>query len=464
MKKLIYIFSVLSFILFIAPACNKKLDVLPQNSVTPDQIKTSSDVEALLFGGYELLQNYGAFGEQFMLIPDLLASQNQVDWVGTYYEYGDVQNKVIVSNNSIPQSIWSNGYDIINIANTVLDKLSIVDSADKATVEGEAKFLRGTIYFELVGLFGKPYSDGNASSNLGVPIVLLPTYDYDSTKNKPARAAVTDVYTQVIADLQDAIGKLPSTNANFRADMYSAKAILSRVYLSMGDYTNAATQANDVIESGNFRLTDTYDKAFNNNSNSSEDIFAIQETNQSNVGTNNQGIATFYCPHAGLPAGQPVGRGDAQIDPGYFDYFEPADFRGTFYTQGTSIAGEDGNYTNKWQFFYKAIPVVRLAEMYLTRGEANLMLGGAPIGGVTPLADINMIRQRSGASTLGSVAASDFIDERFRELGFEGDRYWTLRRTKNDIDGLGYDDNALILPIPQREIDVNQNLVQNAGY
>ncbi|MBS1935427.1 MAG: RagB/SusD family nutrient uptake outer membrane protein, partial [Bacteroidetes bacterium] len=158
------------------------------------------------------------------------------------------------------------------------------------------------------------------------------------------------------------------------------------------------------------------------------------------------------------------GRGDAQIDPGYFGYFEPADFRGTFYTEGVSIAGEDGDYTNKWQFFYKAIPVVRLAEMYLTRGEANLMLGGAPIGGTSPLNDINVIRKRSGASTLSSVAASDFIDERFRELGFEGDRYWTLRRTKNDIDGLGYDDNALILPIPQREIDVNQNLVQNAGY
>ena len=148
MKKLLYIFTILS-IFFIAPACNKKLDVQPQNNVTPDQIKTSSDVEALLFGGYELLQNYGAFGEQFMLVPDLFASDDQVDWVGTYPEYKDIENKEIVSTNYIASSMWGNGYKIINIANIVLDKLSLVDTADRATVEGEAKFLRGTILFEL---------------------------------------------------------------------------------------------------------------------------------------------------------------------------------------------------------------------------------------------------------------------------------------------------------------------------
>jgi len=57
-----------------------------------------------------------------------------------------------------------------------------------------------------------------------------------------------------------------------------------------------------------------------------------------------------------------------------------------------------------------------------------------------------------------------FVNERMRELGFEGDRAWTLKRLKMDIDGLSYNDEKLILPIPQREIDVNKNLVQNAGY
>ena len=455
MKKLLYFLSI-ALAIFVAPSCNKKLDVLPQNSATADLIKSSSDVEALVFGGYEQLQDYGAFGEQFILVPDLFASDQQVGWVGTYPEYKNIQHKTIVSTDYIGARMWGNGYNVINIANTVLDKLSVVDSAKKSTLEGEARFMRAIVYFELTGLFAKPYSDGNAATNPGVPLVLLPTYAYDPAKNKPARATVKQVYDLVVSDLQTAIVKLPPTNSDYRADLYSAKAFLTRVYMSMGDYPNAATQANDIIQSGNFALTSSYDKAFNNNSNSSEDIFAIQQSTQSNAGTGNQGLVTFYSP-------QPLGRGDAQIDTGYYSYFEASDFRRSFVTAGTSISGFNGDYPNKWSQFYKAIPVVRLAEMYLSRGEANFTTG-AQVGDNTPVQDINIVRNRSGASTLTAVSKQIFVDERFRELGFEGDRYWTLKRLQMNIDGLPYDDNKLILPIPQREIDANSNLVQNAGY
>jgi starch-binding outer membrane protein, SusD/RagB family len=461
MKKLLYISSIAA-LFFIAPSCSKKLDVLPQNSVTPDQIKTSADVVALLAGAYSRLQYYGAFGEQFMLIPDLMAADDQVNWVGTYSQYRDIQKKRAVSTNSVAGTLWGNSFTTIDIVNTVLDKLALVDSGDRATVQGEALFMRGTMYFELAGLFGKPFSDGAAGSNLAVPIVLLPTYSYDSSKNNPSRSTVAQVYTQAVKDLVQAVTLLPESNGNGRADKYSAKGILSRVYLSMGDYTNAAIQANDVIQSGNFKLTDTYAKAFNNNNNSTEDLFAIQETTQSNAGTTNQGISTFYAPNGGLPPGQPKGRGDAQIDQGYYTHFEPTDDRVNFVLSGTSIAGESGDYPDKWQMFYKAIPVVRLAEMYLTRGEANLAAGTTL--GATPLSDINTIRNRANATPLTAVAQSDFVEERFRELGFEGDRFWTLKRLKMDLDGLNFDADKLIMPVPQSEIDVNKNLVQNSGY
>lgn len=461
MKKLLYT-TLIAFSFFIAPSCNKNLDVQPKNTATPDQFKTSADVETILFGAYEQLQNYGSFGEQYMLVPDLIASDSQVSWVGTYPEYKDIQHKSVVSTNYVMGTLWGNSYIAVNAVNTVLDKLSIIDSTDKATVEGECKFIRATVFFELLGIFAKPYSDGQASTNLGIPLVLQPTYVYDSTKNKPARATVAQVYTQIIADLQDAIAKLPSTNVNYRANLYSAKAILSRVYLNMQDYADAAIQANDVIASGNYKLTATYNLAFNNNNNSSEDIFAIQQTAQSNAGTSNQGISTFYAPYSGQPQGQLGGRGDAQIDPGYYTYFEAADFRGTFITTGSSIAGIGGDYPNKWAQFYKAIPVVRLAEMYLTRGEANLAAGTSL--GANPLDDINFVRERAGASDLTTVSSGDFANERFRELGFEGDRMWTLKRLKMDVDGLGYDDDMLIMPLPQTEIDVNKNLIQNTGY
>ena len=461
MKKLIYI-SLLSSLFLITPSCNKKLDVLPQNSITPDQIKTSADVEALLFGAYARLQYYGAFGEQFMLVPDLLAAGGQVTWVGTYQEYKEILNKKIQTTNYVAGTLWGNSYTLIDIVNTVLDKISIVDSADRSSVQGEALFIRGTIYFELAGLFAKPYSDGQAATNPGVPIVLEPTYSYDTVKNKPSRSTVAQVYSQAVNDLTTAITRLPSSNNNGRADVFSAKAILSRVYLNMQDYPNAAIQADDVIQSGNFAMTTTYDKAFNNTSNSTEDLFAIQESTQSNAGTSNQGISTFYSPNQGLPPGQVGGRGDAQIVAAYFDNFEPDDFRRNFVTTGASISGRPGTYPDKWQFFYKTIPVVRLAEMYLTRGEANLRAGASL--GAAPLDDINAVRARSGATALGTVTGDDFVNERFRELGFEGDRFWTLKRLRLDVDGLGYDDGKLIMPIPQSEIDVNKNLKQNDAY
>ena len=452
MKKLLNILLITS-LLFIAASCSKKLDVLPQNYATADLIKSSSDVEALIFGGYTQLQDYGAFGQEFLMVPDLLASDSQLVWVGTYSQYKDIRNKKIVSSNSVVTHIWGNGYNAINIANTVLDKISVVDSSKKDLLEGEARFIRATIYFELVGLFGKPYADGNAATNLGVPLVLLPTYAYDAVKNKPARATVKTIYNLVIADLLIAINKLPEKNTDSRATSYSAKAILSRVYLNMGDYTNAALKANAIIDSAKFSLASTYDVAFNNNSNSPEDIFAVQQSTQSNAGGNS--LATFYAPQA-------LGRGDAQIDNNFKSIFGSNDFRASFITAGYSISGANGNYTNKWALFYKAIPVARLAEMYLTRGEANLAAGTQV--GALPLDDINFVRARSGAAALNSITQIDFAAERFRELAFEGDRYWTKKRLQLTIDGLGFDDDKLILPIPQREMDANTNLIQNTGY
>ncbi len=449
-------------ILFIAMLalsnCNKKLDVIPQQNITPDQITTADDVKALLFGEYSLMQNASGFGEQLIFIPDLLADEKQVDFVGTFTNYKDIYNKTQDKQNSIAEGIWSNMYLVLNLTNTVLNKINLVDPSEQDEITGEAEFMRGVALFELVQFYGLPYSAGNTAANPGVPIVLdPPKYVYDPTNVLVSRATVGDVYAQVLKDLKDAADKLPASQDDNRADQYAAKAFLSRVYLQMGDYANAATMANDVISSGKYNLVSTYNQAFNNVSNSQEDVFAIQQTAQSNAGTSNNGLTTFYSP-------TPQGRGDAQVDPNYKSFFGNGDFRKTFTQSGSNIGGFSGKYTLKWADFYKAIPVIRLAEMYLTRGEANLRKGGAPIGGVNPLDDINTVRLRSGATSFGSVSGNDFVDERMRELGFEGDRLWTLKRLQMDVSGLAYTDNKLVLPIPQREIEVNSNLVQNPGY
>jgi len=450
MKKLVYIFS-FGLILVIA-ACNKKLDVQPQNNITPDQIKTSSDVLAILAGGYAKMQNPAAFGENFIDIPDIIASQDQVIFAGTFSAYKNIYQQQTTATNGVCSDIWGNSYKIIAISNTVLDKISIVDTTVQANTIAQAKFIRAAVYYYLVNLFAKPYSDGAAATNLGVPITTAPTYQYDSVKAKLSRSTVQQTYDQIIADLKDAIAKDDS--------YYPAKALLAKVYLVMGDYTNAAATADDVISNGGYQLADTYDKEFNNSGATNEDIFSIAQTSQSNSGTTNGGIETFYAPQKGLPTGYVGGRGDIMADSAYFTYFDdPADFRQTYFTKGTSISGKKGTYPNKWQKFYSTIPIIRLADMYLIRGEANLQLGTG-----NPDADINTIRARAKAGPLAGATQQDFVDERFREFGFEGDRFFTLKRLKMDIDGIPYDDKTLVLPIPQSEIDVNKNLKQNDGY
>lgn len=449
MKKAIYIAS-LAF-LVLAAACNKKLDVQPQNDITPDQIKTSSDVLAILAGGYAQMQNSYAFGENYIDIPDLIASQDQVIFAGTFNTYKNIYQLSATATNGVCTGMWGNGYKIIAIANTVLDKISIVDTTEQADAIAQAKFMRAITYYYLVNLFAKPYSDGAASTNPGVPLTTAPTYQYDSAKAKLSRSTVAQTYAQIIADLKDAITE---------ADYTPAKALLAKVYLTMGDNANAAAMADDVITSGEYHLADTYDKEFNNSGATSEDIFSIAQSNQSNAGTTDGGIQTFYAPQKGLPAGYVGGRGDIMADSAYFTYFDDAnDFRQTYFTKGTSISGKKGTYPNKWQKFYSTIPVIRYAEMYLIRGEANLALGTGD-----PDADINVVRHRAKAGDLTGATVQDFVDERFREFAFEGDRYFTLKRLKMDVDGLPYNDKTLILPIPQSEIDVNKNLTQNDGY
>jgi hypothetical protein len=453
MKRSTYIF-ILGLIFLIA-SCNKKLDVLPQNYATPDQIKTSADVLAILAGGYAQMQNSAAFGEKFIDIPDLLADEDQVRFVGTFSTYKNIWQKHVTATNGVCADMWGNGYKIIAIANTVLDKLSIVDTAAQLSTEAQAKFMRAASYFYLVNLFAKPYSDGAAATNPGVPLTTAPVYSYDSVKDKLSRATVRQTYTQIIADLKDAVSK---------ASYYPAEALLAKVYLVMGDYADAAAAADDVITNGGYALATSYDKEFNNSGPSSEDIFSIAQTAQSNAGTTDNGIQTFYAPYAGLPPGYVGGRGDIFADSAYFTHFDaPADFRQTYFTLGTSIAGKKGTYPNKWQKFYSEIPIIRLADMYLIRGEANLFTG-SQVGGNTPDQDINIIRNRSKAGNLTGATQQDFVDERFREFGFEGDRFFTLKRLKMDIDGLSYDDPTLVLPLPQSEIDVNKKLIQNDGY
>src|SRR5918993_3182892 len=106
---------VLFLIAMIGFGCNKKLDVKPQQNITPEQITNGDDVKAVLFGAYSLLQGPNGFGERFFLASDLLANTNQVSFVGTFIDYRDLARKTQIANNALASGMWANSYSIINV-------------------------------------------------------------------------------------------------------------------------------------------------------------------------------------------------------------------------------------------------------------------------------------------------------------------------------------------------------------
>ena len=448
MKNLKYlILTISSFLLF--TSCDRELDIDSEQGIsTETAISTPEGIQQILIGAYKNTGDGDLFGGDVQIYGDLLADDGYLYWWGTYAELGHIYEKSIISDNVYVRDTWARAYKVINATNVVLENLSVVkDEDDKKRIEGEAKFLRALNYFELVRFFGKQYEAGKNNTQLGVPIVLKTTTDFNGDLSV-ARNSVEEVYTQVVKDLKEAINNLPSENSYY-ADTYSAQALLSRVYLQKGDYTNARDLANDVIENSGKSVMPNYKDAFNTSENISEDLFAMQVTSQS--GEND--LITFYADEAQGGRG-----GDITLTEDFLGLFEPDDVRGSFYYYNYYDDVLTSKYTNQ----YGNIHVIRLAEMYLIRAEANYRLGTSL--GATPLDDINTIRDRAKASALTTVTLDDILLERRRELAFEGFLIHDIKRTKGNVGSLNWNSDKLVFPIPLREMQVNNKLVQNPGY
>ena len=456
--KNIYAILIISLCLLTLAACKKPLDIDPVDTIEQGEaLVTSKDVEVALIGAYSELGSTDLYGGRPFLIADFLANTNAIEWTGTYEELTQTINKSILKTNGFVSNIWRDGYSTINDVNNVLSAIDKVDEAKRSRIQGEAKFIRGSVYFDLVRLYGKAYNDGNPANNLGVPIVLTPTTSVTDA-DFVSRATVQQVYQQAIKDLTEAEAELPETNGFF-ATKYSAAGMLARLYLQMGNYTEAANAADRVINSDNYSLARTYLQAFPTGpaagspaqpgGNTTEDVFAIQVTNLTGFNSFNEfyGSSTYG------------GRGDAAISQTWIDanFEEDDQRRQSFYDDGDL-------FTSKFANQYGNVAIIRLAEMYLIRAECNVRLAPtAPIGGVTPLADLQVVRNRAGL-TITSATLADVLQERRRELAFEGFALHDAKRTQTNIGNITWNSPRLVLPIPQRETDANKSLVQNEGY
>ncbi len=440
-------------------ACDDKLNLEPTQSIDASTaLENQQDIESAIIGAYGHLGNPALYGTNLNLLSELQGAENYITWRGTFVSYRQVAQKTIQTTNADVERTWTRAYAAINTVNNVLEALGKVQSEDvRAQLEGEALFIRGILFFELVRYYALPWGATADNSHLGIPLVLRATLTQEQAGQTAARNTVAQVYTQVINDLTKASTLLPADNGT-RADKFSAQAFLARVYLQQSDFAKARDAANQVISSGNFRLNPSVTAGFRNR-NTAESIFEIQQNDQNNAGSANDGLTTLY---ASLPInGVNIGRGDVQVNTSFVESYSATDARRTelFYI---GYKGVNRYYTGKFTDFGANIPVIRLAEMLLVRAETNLRLNTTV--GATPAQDLNAVRTRAGVAPIAAPTLADVLRERVYELAFEGLRIHDIKRTRASTGTYAWNAPELVFPIPQREVDANNLLVQNPGY
>jgi hypothetical protein len=457
--KTIHIFTIIIFTLAVA-GCKKYLEIKPVNEQPDTEVlKTKANVQAVLYSAYDRTQSDLFVGGRALIASELYS--DNIDMTTASFvasqDYGPFTNRNFGIFNNVSRNVWTTGYGAIYNANIVIDAVdknlfADASDAEKVLLRAEALFLRALAHHNLVRLFALPYSN-NPTTDPGVPIrITRPTPD--EALLPQARAKVTEVYQQIITDLKAAELALPATN-NGRATSWAAKALLARVYFDMGDYNNAYTYSNDVITNGGFTLGASVTLPFRNvgpTQASGGVIFQI--INISGDDNSSKLRGEFW---NSTPANIIF-----YIDPAFYASFAATDARRNLLinppgaTKGYSLKYMGSNAVN--------IPVIRLAEMYLTRAESAVRKGGYVAANVR--ADYNNLRVLAGlppdiTSSTDPALLTAIQSERRFELATEGDRYYELRRLKQQIRGLPFNDKTQLLKIPDSETRANQTIEQN---
>src|SRR5258708_18944412 len=234
-------------------SCDKQIDLVPQQQLDiSGAFKDRDATLSTLIGTYNSCQVLEVSGAMPQIISDYMSDNSS--FVGSLPTLQDIRDFNTLSTNANIQTLWQFNYQVIARANDVIYTVPKVPGtnftdAERAQFIAEAKFLRAMVHFQMVNLFAQPYNFSNGS-NLGIPLV---TTQFTGTVTFPGRNSVAEVYDQVIKDLNEAIPDLPTTYSTAiftrgRATKGAAQALLSRVYLYKGDYTNAATNAKLVLD------------------------------------------------------------------------------------------------------------------------------------------------------------------------------------------------------------------------
>lgn len=492
-------YIVFLFVLVLFSSCRKYLDKVPLDSVNTENFwRTEEDAIAAINGAYQPLQWPKLYNLRIWT-TDIWAGNSVVGAGGGTdgIETQDISNFVTTTDNAAALDIWRGPAPGILRANMVLENVPgmNISEALKNRILGEARFLRAHYYFILVRLFGD------------VPLLTEPQYAGDNLR--PVRTSKAQVYDQIIQDFTEAINLLPTKQSYSgtdigRASKGAAMGMLAKVYLTLGSYQKTVDLCQQLSTMG-YALNVNYADNFNpQTENSPESLFEVQyigKTSYSFWSNENQAswVSTFTGPrNSDLVGG---GYGWNQPTQEFVSSYEAGDkrkdatilyqggpqFDGKTYSSNNSTTG----YNLRKFLVPKSIspdydtnpanfPVLRYADVLLMWAEALNELGKtaeAQLPSSNPAATLNKVRARAGLADVTGLSQAALRDkilrERRMELAFEGHWWFDLIRVKNGQYGIQFlnsigKSNAttkhLLLPIPQKEIDANPNLTQNAGY
>ena len=488
MKKIIKYTLLYSAITLTSISCNRDLlEPVPQTSVSDaTSFDTESRISSQLLSVYQALKDGRFYGGRYAVYGDI-RGENFLNQTSNLVTASDVWALNATNSATAVIGLWEAAYIAINRANIFIEGMqakgnNIVGAELGNQYIAEAKLIRALSYYSLLQYYARPYADGNGS-NPGLPLRL--TAITGPGESDMVRSTVAEIYSQVLADLNEAESTLPDTYGDderntTRAHKNTAISLKTRVYLSMQDYANVIAEANKIVSgSAPFSSPSGVSHALQSSIASifttyttPESIFSMPMTGTTGdfPGTQNQ-LAYYWTP--GTSSGG-VGNGEYALNPNGI-IAEPSWTAGD---ERRSFIMPHG--TTNWLMKFKTpspytdyVPVIRYAEVLLNLAEAKVRSSNQV--DVQAVALLNAVRNRSDKSTTFTTAnfgsSTDLINaillERNIEFLGEGLRNNDLMRLLQTIPAKGTvpakapTANGYIWPISADELTLNNLMTDN---
>lgn len=470
MKKIFLIFlSILSM-----NSCKEFLEREPVEEISVNNLFKDKQGALNALNGvyYQIRQDY--FSGVSFYFGDLLSgnttfipntSGNFVVWTNldALYNFEDD------SNQSELASFYQSRYEMINSINLILEKIDDVQDAsqeEKNQIKAECLALRAFVHFNLLKYYSQSYNYTQDASHLGIVYntkVLKVGIDF------PIRLTNKECTDLLEKDIKDAISlyqnskkAIPVGEIHNFFNLNAAKTLAAEIALYKNDFEGAIDYSTDVISNSGLTLTTNSDFTIDKWG-MSERIWdlAATENNQSPLKNIYNYTSAENRVSISLDVINSMDANDARRK------IIAIQNRRTL-VNGASVQ-RPYYFTTKYFRNINAL-IYRLSELYFIRAEAAFKSGNTS----QALTDINVIRNRTGLSTLNSITIDEILAEKRKEFLCENKYYFDLMRNKKDIKrisnclssrcNLTYPNDKFVSPIPISTININSRMQQNPGY